>query len=120
MPLIDLPSSSPPATWRERAAKALVRLRRRLRGWRGMSSAPRDGRYVMLLITHGWTGEDVAVPGCWMAPNGAGKLADWWGAGAITGSQSWDGLPFKFEATAVTPHGWREFPIPSLGPQARE
>ena len=80
--------------------------------WHKMKTAPKD-RAIILRINHGFTHEPVAVYGCWMAPGGNESLHNWWTAGPTTGTNSYDGLPFKFESTVVTPTGWMDMPIKS-------
>lgn len=70
-----------------------------------MSSAPKDGTMLILTIRHGWTGEPVEVPGCWMMPGGNISLEGWWSAGAVHVDNS--GLPQKIAPTAITPQRWR-------------
>jgi hypothetical protein len=96
---------------------AIAFILRACRGWQPMTTTPKDGRTILLRIRHGWTYKMLAIPGCWMAPHGNAKLEGWWASGAITGTQSYDGLPHRYDATAVTPYGWMDLPIPCRSPR---
>lgn len=76
--------------------------------YRNMSTAPKNGKMILLRIQVFHDSSKWAkVPGCWMAPGGDKQLLGWWSAGATTGSDSYNGLPHRYDATIVTPESWR-------------
>lgn len=81
--------------------------------FRPMRSAPHD-REILLKLRNSGDGSVFATQGCWMAPGGEVTSEGWWCAAAVTGTDSFSGLPHRHATIRVAPLGWMELPIPRL------